>query len=327
MLKAVKYSTLSDLKAEWDPLVASSAARGPFLSWEWQNLWWQTFADGAEAWLLAVREGDTLVGIAPLMSRQGQLTFSCGQDVCDYLDVIARPGYEEAVADAVVAYLCDKDWASLDLYCLPPTATALRYLPDDFARAGLTAKVAQLDVCPLLDLPADWESYLASLGKKERHELRRKLRRLESAGRVHTYALADGEIGPRDVDDFLALHRCSTPEKAMFMDERMEQFFRGLFARLGRDGLLRLYFMELDGQRVATTMCFVQNQELLLYNSGYNPDLARLSVGLLLKAYCLQDAIALGLRRFDFLRGNERYKYDLGGKDLPIYRLLVTRRG
>ena len=100
MLSVVRYDSFADLRAEWSPLVAAAEARGPFLSWEWQNLWWQTFGGDAELWLLAVREGDALVGIAPFMVRQGRLTFACGQDVCDYLDVIARRGrdYERSIS-------------------------------------------------------------------------------------------------------------------------------------------------------------------------------------------------------------------------------------
>lgn len=326
MLSVFRYDSFADLRAEWSPLVAEAEARGPFLNWEWQHLWWQTFGGDAELWLLAVRKGDALVGIAPFMVRQGRLTFACGQDVCDYLDVIARRGHEEDVARALASYLLGQDLSVLDLHCLAGEATALRYLPGLLAEGGAEASTGPLDVCPALDLPADWESYLAALPKKDRHELRRKLRRLDDAGAVRTYALVDGEIGTREVDDFLSLHRLSAPEKAAFMDERMERFFRGIFTRLAGEGLLRLYFMELDGRRVAAALCFDQRDEMLLYNSGYDPAHARLSTGLLLKAACLKDAISLGRRRFDFLRGNERYKYDLGGKDIPIYYLLAKLR-
>jgi CelD/BcsL family acetyltransferase involved in cellulose biosynthesis len=326
MLSTVRHKSFHDLAAEWDPLRAESLARGPFLSWEWQSLWWDTFGGDRELWLLAIREGDALVGIAPFMAWQGRISFSCGSDVCDYLDILARPGHEEAVARVIVSYLMEQDWESLDLSCLPPTATGLRHVPVPASQAGLSVETSRMDVCPGLDLPGDWESYLASLSKKDRHELRRKMRRLADATPARSYVLVDGEIGAGEVEDFLALHRLSTAEKAGFMDAGMEGFFRGIFGRFTRGGLLRLYFMEIDGRRVATALCFDHRGEVLLYNSGYDPAYARLSTGLLLKAFCVQDTIALGRRRFDFLRGDERYKYDLGGRDVPLYRLRVVRR-
>jgi len=83
--------------------------------------------------------------------------------------------------------------------------------------------------------------------------------------------------------------------------------------------------LELEGKRVAALFCFEDDEELLLYNSGYDPQYAHLSVGLLSKATCLRGAIEAGKQRFDFLRGCEPYKYDLGGKDLPVYRCLIKK--
>ncbi len=326
MLSVARHDSFLDLQATWGPLLATAQARGPFLDWQWQSLWWQIFAREETLWLLAIREGDALLGIAPFMVADGRLAFACGRDVSDYLDIIARRGREEEVAAAVATYLREQNWSRLSLHCLHPEAVALRHLPAFLGGERCAVAQEREDVCPGVDLPGDWESYLAALAKKDRHELRRKLRRLEQGGQARSYVLVGGEIGPREVDDFLALLRLSSPEKAAFMDERMERFFRGIFAGFAGDGLLRLYLLELDGKRVATALCFDWRGELLLYNSGYDPAFAQLSVGLLLKAFCVQDAIALGRRRFDFLRGDERYKYDLGGQDVPLFRLLVERR-
>ena len=327
MLSVARYTGFSALAAEWDQLLAATPVRGPFLRWQWHSLWWETFAEsGDELHLLAVRADGALVGIAPLMLRLGRLSFSCGTDVSDYLDVIARPHQGEAVGRALAPHLRGLDWSLLALDSLPAEATALRHLAPNLEAAGLDVEVERQDTCPTAYLPSDWDSYLASLTKKDRHELRRKVRRLEGAGRVAFYPLVGAEVTGRDVDDFLTLLRLSAPEKAAFMDERMEGFFRGLFVRFADDGLLRLYFLELAGRRVASALCFDSGEELLLYNSGYDPAYAGLSAGLVLKAYSLRDAIALGRKRFDFLRGDERYKYDLKGVDVPLYGLRVVRR-
>jgi CelD/BcsL family acetyltransferase involved in cellulose biosynthesis len=94
---------------------------------------------------------------------------------------------------------------------------------------------------------------------------------------------------------------------------------------MAAEGLGCLYMMEMDGRRVASVFCFDCGDELALYNSGYDPNYAHLSVGLLSKALCLGNAIERGKRRLDFLRGDEPYKYDLGGKDLEVYRCLIER--
>jgi CelD/BcsL family acetyltransferase involved in cellulose biosynthesis len=326
MLSVTKYASFADLRDEWNSLLGEANARGPFLIWEWQRLWWQTFAGDEDLWLLAVREGDAVIGIAPLALSDGKVGFACGSDVSDFLDIVVRREREEAVAEAVISYLGEQDWRELDLCCMHPEAAALRYFPSLLHRQGLRVETPRLDTSPVVDLPGDWDAFQAALSKKDRHELRRKYRRLTSEATVSTYVLVGSEIGPREVDDFLTLHRLSTPDKAAFMDERMEGYFREVFRRFAGDGYIRLYLMEVDGRRVSAALCFDPGDEILLYNSGYDPAYSRLSVGLLLKAFCVQDAVALGRRRFDFLRGDERYKYDLGGTDVPIHGLHVERR-
>lgn len=327
MLSVAEYTSFAGLRDEWISLQAEANARGPFLSWEWQRLWWETFAEQEQLYLLAVREGGATLGIAPLALRDGAVCFACGSEVSDFLDLVARRGSEEAVAEAVAAHLCEGDWREVDLCCMHPEAAALRFFPAFFERRGLLVETPQLDTSPIVDLPGDWESFEAALSKKDRHELRRKARRLASEAQARSYVLTGSEIGSREVDDFVALHRLSAPAKAAFMDERMEGYFREVFRRFSHDGYIRLYFLEVDGRRVSTALCFDPGDEILLYNSGYDPAYARLSVGLLLKAFCVKDAVALGRRRFDFLRGSERYKYDLGARDVPIHGLIVARRG
>src|SRR5439155_12047902 len=139
---------------------------------------------------------------------------------------------------------------------------------------------------PRLALPTSWEAYLQGLTKKDRHELRRKLRRLFESGRV-TYELrpADG-VEPGDIVDFVRLHRQSAEAKAEFMTPAMEHFFEALLRSFSPRGWTRLYFLVIDGVRVAATMLFDYGGDYLLYNSGYDPAYAGVSAGLLLKAFC-----------------------------------------
>ncbi len=96
-------------------------------------------------------------------------------------------------------------------------------------------------------------------------------------------------------------------------------------AQLASRDQLKLFFLEVDGARVAACICFDYAGSYLLYNSGYDPEFARLSVGLLNKALCIRDAIEEGRSRFEFLRGTERYKYDLGATDRALYRISAQR--
>ena len=126
------------------------------------------------------------------------------------------------------------------------------------------------------------------------------------------------------MDDFIALHRFSRADKHTFMTEEMQAYFRALAEALAALGWLQLSFLDVGGRPVATYFCFDYNNEILVYNSGYDPaGVPQLSPGWVLLARLIRHAIGLGRSRFDFLQGNEDYKYRFGGTDMPIYRTLL----
>jgi CelD/BcsL family acetyltransferase involved in cellulose biosynthesis len=316
------------LAPEWSNLLARCGCDTIFLTADWQRIWWTHVGEGELA-LIQVRAGDELVGIAPLVRADGVWGFAGGVEVADFLDVIALEAHRVDVADAVLEFLW-RQGGRVELRNLRPDSLGATLLPGLAERRGLVPTLEREDVSPKVDLPVDWEAYLQQLSKKDRHELRRKLRRLMSAGDVRYFVASDAATRAADVEDFLRLHRHSADEKAAFMTQRMATFFRALVDEFVPRGWLRLYFLEIDGVRAAAVILFDYGGDFLLYNSGYDPAFAHLSAGLLLKAFCLRDAIAERRRIFDFLQGDEPYKYDLGAIDVPILRLrldLSSRNG
>jgi CelD/BcsL family acetyltransferase involved in cellulose biosynthesis len=318
-LTVSQAASFDALAREWSDLLARCSGNTIFLTPDWQQTWWRYAGEGELA-LIAVRAGEELVGVAPMIHTGNDWGFAGGAEVADFLDVIAAEGHGADVADAVLDFLTPRG-GRVELRNLRPDAVGATIIPELARRRGLAPVLEREDVSPKVDLPEDWDSYLQSLTKKDRHELRRKLRRLMSAGDVRYYVANDAATRSADVDDFLRLHRHSADEKAAFMNQRMEQFFRGLVDEFSPRGWLRLYFLEIDGTRVASVILFDYGGEFLLYNSGYDPAYSHLSVGLLLKAFCLRDAIDERRKVFDFLQGNEPYKYDLGALEVPILRL------
>ena len=84
--------------------------------------------------------------------------------------------------------------------------------------------------------------------------------------------------------------------------------------------------MEIAGRPVATYFCFDYQNQVLVYNSGYDPQLyPQLSSGWILLSHVIQHAISQGRTGLDFLQGNEDYKYRFGGRDTLVYRTLIRR--
>jgi CelD/BcsL family acetyltransferase involved in cellulose biosynthesis len=298
----------------WSALHANARLRAPFLSWTWQVEWVRAFGDGRRLDVRRVEdEHGELTAVLPLYeARPGVLQLIGGVDVSDYLDLVARAGREEAswaaLLDARPAH--DGVW---DLHAVPTASPTVTVLPALATRSGLTAAVAVEDRCPVLPLPASWEAYLASLPGKHRHELARKVRRVEReapGARAVSYRQPD-EIAAR-LGDFLALHRASRVGKARFMDDRMETFFRRATAALASEGAVGLWILDTTTGPAAAFITLEWDDTVGLYNSGFDPGRAVLSPGLVLLARVIEDAIARGKRRFDFLRGEERYKYEFG---------------
>jgi len=298
--------------AAWDRLVAGSRLRSPFLTWPWQREWTRAFAADRRLEVRRVEDAEgRLVALLPLHEVEpGVLALLGGADISDYLDLIALAGREE---EAWMALLQSRaaERVVWDLHAVPGRSPTVTLLPQLAAACGLSASVTVEERCPVLILPSSWDAYLASLSGKHRHELARKMRRLE---REAPEARATCASHPADVEnrlgDFFDLHRRSRVGKARFMDVRMEAFFRRVTTALGEHGGARLWFLDTASGPIASFITLEWDDTVGLYNSGFHPDRATLSPGVVLLGHLIRDAIGRGKRRFDFLRGEERYKYE-----------------
>jgi len=173
------------------------------------------------------------------------------------------------------------------------------------------------EVSPYLDLPHTGGEYMAGLERKDRKELKRKFLRLAEAG----YELVEED----NLAEFVRLHRLSDPKKDKFMSEPMAAFFKDVFQAKVPGWQQQLSFLKINAKYAAGIITFTSADEVWLYNSGYDPQFSYLSVGLLLVALDIKRAIEQGKKKYDFLRGAERYKYELGGRDLQLYKIEITQ--
>ena len=325
MPPSVGVETFESIQDQWESLLASCPTNTVFITPWWQSVWWSHFGGDAELWILSVRDANRSLGIAPLMRRDGVVTFVGDTDLCDFNDFVVPRGSESPFFDVLCDYLAAAEWHTLDLRSLSHDSPALSYVPELARRKGFSVEVREEDMTPVVALPPTWDEYVAGLGKKERHELRRKLRRLDEGGEARQYECGDPPTHPDCMDHFFRLLRASRADKKKFLTSERERFFVDIAIELSARGQFRLSFLELDDVRVASCINFDYGDSYLLYNSGYDPSYAGLSVGLLNKALTLKEAITAGKKYFNFLRGTERYKYDLGGKNQPVYQLIVRR--
>ncbi len=325
MASVICSDSFDELAGRWSGFLPHCAVNTPFQTPQWQQAWLAALGDSAQPRILELVEDDQLLGIAPLMFTGGVGALIGDEDVFDYNDFLYAKDKAPAFFEALFDCLNGWEWTALHLYPLSKSSPTLTHLPALAQASGCRVDVSQIEVSPGKPLPATWDDYLATLSKKRRHELRRKLRRLDSVDGLRWYALTRPEDVEGGMGHFFELMKMSEGDKGSFLNPPRERFFRSVADALAEMGMLRLYFMEIDGEKVASALTFDYASSRMLYNSGYDPQFSYYSVGLLLKAITLREAIEEGLAYYDFLRGAESYKYHLGGEDRPLYKMVVTR--
>lgn len=308
------------LREEWQQLHRESHAN-PFISWEWMSAWHDSFDTGSESFILEAREGGRLIGLLPLRHSQkgalgtlGRVLTFIGDDHngADHLDIVARPDDAARVAVAFVEYLSKTATDVLILDNLSPASplrSALRDTsPDNYIeREGYT--------CPQVDLSTGWYTVLTS--SRRRSNFKRRLRDIET---LPGFKFRSRSL-PADVAEaferFLDLHerrwagrgRSDLSGRAGTTD-----FHREAVKRMADAGMVRFDELWLAGECVASIYGIDDGRTFYYFNAGFDPDFADKSVGLVLQGLSIRAACDRGRKVYDFLRGDEAYKFDWAGR-------------
>ncbi len=317
------FDTIDACAASFEDL---QQGRHVFMLPRWMQAWRQAFKPDDELYICLIKIDERPIGVAPLSITGAAASFVGDAEVCDYMDFAVAPGYEEEFYNALLDDLSKRRVTELDLRCLRPESTVLSHLVEAARNRGGACSIEPDEVSVEMELPGDWNGYLEMLDGKQRHEIRRKLRRLDEEAEVRFIVLDDaGEIGEQ-LDSFLKMFRESRPDKAIFMNPRTESFFRSMMRAMSDEGILRLFLLRLNNTTAAAAVCFDYRDTMYLYNSGYAPRFSSLSVGLVCKILSVKHSIEIGRKKYDFLKGAEPYKYHLGGKEVRLSRCRVVLR-
>jgi len=279
-----------------------------------------------------VFDDPTVVALVPLVIDDTdagvRVRFCGGDDLTDYLGPLLSPSADQAaVAEALLAQISKlaPEWDYFDAKCMPVPFGFSEWLVEAADRLGMPFSVTLSDLTAVLPLPDTFDAYLEVLAPKKRHELRRKLRRFEREADGAHLRRAGVETLGEDIDKFVSLHRGSEGLKGKFMVPERASFFESAAQAFGPSGILSLDFLEADGAVMASTFSFKYQGVFYLYNSAYDHSLKSLSPGLVLVVQLIERSIQEGITRFDFLRGRERYKFDLGAEPLPLHTVQIRR--
>ena len=322
--------------AAWNTLVQQSIADTPFSRHEYLSEWWQTRGGGewqnAQLVLVSASENDQLIGIAPLFiaeyDAQQALLLVGSIEISDYLDLIVRAQDESRFLSELLDFLASSiagNWSTIDWYNLPDDSPTLAALKAESEKRGWTYHEEIYRPTPRIALNSSFEDYLAHIDKKQRHEIKRKMRRAAESDLNVRFQIVekDTDIEPA-METFFHL-MAQDPNKANFlhpaMHEQMTITIRAAYAQ----GYLWLAFLEVDGVKVAASLNFDYKNKLWGYNSGVSRAHMELSPGWVLLGHVIQWCCENGRHEFDFMRGDEDYKYRFGGVNRFVMRARVAK--
>ena len=281
---------------------------GPFPLAGFLQAWWEEIKPDAEMLLISSGEG-----MLPLMKSAGLIQFVGDSDLTDYHSPL---GSDIDAAVEAVATLVDRQ-TSLDLDSLPIEGAVA--LTEGLSPTGLRSKMSEQTIAMVLQLPATIEDYYSMIGKKERHELRRKRRRYEEQiGPATLCTDTDAGFG---FDEFVRLHRLAPGDKGSFMTGDRQRFF----SRLARVDGWRVDYLEEGGAATACLFGWTDGSDYYLYNSSFDPAFGAASPGQVILAGMIEHAITAGWSLFDFLKGDETYKARLGAAPRQLFRVEAHR--
>ena len=325
MIKILTHHNFTDSKYHWDQVFEKSSAPIVFLTSWWNQTWHKYIDNCASIEIIEIYENDNLVGIAPLSIKDKTIKFIGDEDLYDYRDFIVIEGKEVIFFEQLYNYLNKLSWDKIELNSIPVKSPTLCYLPSIFEVGKNKVELFSENSTPTLLLTKNWDEYLLQLSKKHRHELKRKIKRLESQTNYQIHICKGAEVHELCLQNFFTLHKLSSEEKFDFWNPGRESFFKNISRQLICNEMLILHSLILDNKSVATNFILKSGESFLLYNSGFDPSFSQYSVGLLNTAFAIKHAISSGQKEFNFLKGKEKYKYHLGAKDVDVFTVTISK--
>lgn len=292
-----------------------------FQSYEFHNIFINKFVNRDDLYILGFYTDGIFVGYG-IFEKIGNMAVLSGmkkvfgnQDVTDFGDIVISHNYISKYQDiweAIITWFKKNAFLKIQLDYVRENTPTFQF----FKHQSI-----EQEVSPRVVLPASWEEYLEGLNRKDRKELKRKIKRLETVG--HQYLFVTG-FQENYFNEFVRLHKMSKLDKNEFMSQEMMDFFKDLARLNNSDWKTCFNFLNFNKTSVASVMTFESDDAIYAYNSGFNPEFNYYSAGLILHSKIINRAIIEKKKIYDFLRGKERYKFDLGGQPVTLYQININ---
>jgi CelD/BcsL family acetyltransferase involved in cellulose biosynthesis len=321
------------LRDEWNALLENSRSKCIFLTHEWLFTWWKYLAADRSLFILTVRDNGKLVGILPLSLTRAHYSrmiprslqfLGSGLIGSDYLDAIVTPGLEQEVIEAFSEHLFRAGMV-LHLTATWRASSFVAQVAAHLCGSGWTLVDTATNVCPYIKLRGQtWAGYLSSLGSSHRYNFNRRLKNLQKNHTLNIEIVrTPGQAQPA-LDMVIGLHlKRWTPkgQSEAFQDAETIAFHREFVELAAALGWLRILVMRIDGMPAAALYGLRYGETFYFYQSGFDPEWSRQSIGLVTMGLAIKSAIEEGAAEYDFLHGAEEYKCHWASETRELGRL------
>ena len=310
-----KSPDFQSIKEGWKRLLEKDKEATPFQSWQWLEAYEKHYREG-EVFILGGYQEEELEAIGVFEKIKDEITL-LGGGRTDYQDILSHNKKE--AWQAFLQFFIDKGLKNFSFHHLREFSSSLKILEALSSEIKLNFKKEPTGVSPRLKLPETWEQYLESLTHHKRKEIKRKIKKLAD---FTTEKFCFKKEFHQKMNSFFQLYRASSPEK--IMDETKESFYLKVAENMAPLGWPELCFLYLEKKPIAAYFSFIFKNRLFLYNTGFDREYQKLSPGAVLLSFMIKEQIKLGREVFDFLQGDERYKYDFGAQDQNLFKVVMN---
>lgn len=337
--KANEADIFTLLQTQWQELFAKTNC-SPFLAWEWLSVWYKWFGADRTPFIIKAYRENQLIGLLPLCRQEKKILGMRLQRIgfigetqggADYLDLIAKNEDKAEILSAIFEFL--KTEISVDMLCL-------ENLKSDSATVGFLRNFSQKEkkprlfysdltsaVCPQINLSEGWEAVLKH--SKRASNFKRRFKQLEKMADFEFRSVTSPDETGAAFERFYRLHEkrwANDGGSELSGHPRLVSFQRDLVATMANAGLLRFDELWVEGECRASVYGLDNGKTFYYYNAGYDLEWSSKSVGLVLIGLSVKNAIARGNLMYDFLRGDETYKFDWANQTAELVTANLSRR-
>jgi CelD/BcsL family acetyltransferase involved in cellulose biosynthesis len=314
---------LISLTAEWNDLYERCPDATPLQRPEWLLPWIEKCCP-CQWFAITIRDGNRLTGLALLLAypRDGKriLAFA-GGGVSDYLGLLCEPGREAEVVETIIeSVVAERDWDVLELTDVAADSALLKL-------SLFQGQIREHDSVSVLPLPEAKEQLLGIFSKRQRANLRNAASRMQRSGGGHIES-ATSETLAEYLDDLFRLHTtrwAQSGQPGVLADQNTRAFHERCAPALLSKGILKIHRLKLGAGTIGVLYSLWERGTVFCYMQGFDPAYAKLSPGTQLMFAVMDEAQRQGIRRFDFLRGQEEYKEHWRAQAQPTFCITRTK--